>query len=85
MGADISATGATPEMAIQRLMDKLGYNNYTYSFGNTLQINETTDGTFETNIVTTGTFGARRRACINTLWDATRGINYYRAWFGLLD
>ena len=80
--ADLWAVGSTPDLAIERLMAKIGVGNYSFSFGTGLNYDETTPGLFETNIVVVGALGARRRAQINQLLGA-RGT-YYRAYFGEL-
>ena len=84
--SDLSATGATPEMAIGRLMDKIGHENYAFCYGTVLEFRETSDGFYETNLTIRGGYlsGGVRRAEINRLWNAKREEYYYRAWFGLL-
>lgn len=83
--SEFRATGSTPRRAIENLMNKIGAENYRFSYDTGLRFHETTDGFYDTNIVVVDTFGVRKRAEINRLVNPTTGRVYYRAWFGLLE
>ncbi len=82
-----TATGLTPEEALGRLMNKVGYCNGTanfgYSYGTRPAFDETTAGTWVSNVVVMTDATHCVPAEINELWDDQRGY-YYRAWFNKL-
>lgn len=84
--ASLRATGSTPKMAIERLMMKIGAENYRLSHGDReLKVWQTTPTLYETNVLVTASDWARtpQRAGIAELWDANRGVAYYEASFYL--
>ena len=92
--SDMTATGSSPEMAINRLMKKVGYENYTFYGGNSLELTETTKGnegsSYNTNVILrqpVGNSGYTRGACIDYRrrnCDNNQNCEvYYRAWFGI--
>jgi hypothetical protein len=81
--AETSDSRTSPEDAMNKLMYKVGVGNYQFCWGNSLEIRETTDGFYETNVCVRDAFGVVKRAEVNRLWDSARNHHFYRAWFGL--